>query len=68
MRRDATPDMGYVSTLLGVEPIKAAEYKKKELELGESVRQQQDVLLKQAFIASLLQNAKIKVNDKLLNR
>ncbi|HJM68660.1 MAG TPA: peptidylprolyl isomerase [Candidatus Babeliales bacterium] len=68
IRKDTTADMGYLSVLLDVEPLKKAQNKEKELELAQSLRQQQETILKQAFIASLLQNATIKVNNKLINR
>ncbi|OGB97102.1 hypothetical protein A3F06_04230 [candidate division TM6 bacterium RIFCSPHIGHO2_12_FULL_36_22] len=68
IRKDITADMGFLSVLLEVEPLKGDQNKEKELELGQSLRQQQEALIKQAFIASLLQNATIKVNNKLINR
>ena len=64
---NVTGDMGYLMTLLDVEPFDQQKFDAKRLEMNQSVREQQENLLKQAFIASLLQNATIKVNKKLIN-
>ena len=65
VRKDITPEMGYLMVLLDVEPFNQEKYSEKKLALGQSLQQQQETLLKQGFIASLLQNATIKVNNKL---
>lgn len=64
--RDAvTPEMGYLIKLFEIEPFDQKAYEAKKLKLAGALRQQQDNLLKEGFIASLLQNATIKVNNSL---